>query len=394
MFWLSRDSIDIGYTTETGYLETILKETKKSIPTSCTQQIREMILKKKLPAPPSLDGTKTGLKKYITDNITFPSSKEVRKASGFVTFLLGVNENGSIDSIQQMKSTLKKPFLQIVSEVLENMPVWKKSDTVTGRVKYNYTIRVYFYIESKHNKRFIVSAGKPKMISLCAPDTVSALAFHYNLPIYDTTVLSVFNRHTDWNNMVIVGDLTGSMSPYTAQLIVWYQLVLNGEKNKVKYFNFFNDGNSKMDDKKMIGSTGGIYGGTAQTIDQLNQLITKTMNAGSGGDLPENNMEALIDAIKKNPDCKELVMVADNWATPRDMTLLKYVNRPVKIILCGTYGSINPAYLDIARATHGSVYTIENDITDLAKLSEGQTIQVGTETFRITNGKFVKVSKS
>jgi len=61
--------------------------------------------------------------------------------------------------------------------------------------------------------------------------------------------------------------------------------------------------------------------------------------------------------------------------------------------VCGGESGINPQYLDLARTTGGSVHTIENDITDLSKLNEGQQVNIGSFTYRIQGGKFVSVSK-
>ena len=132
----------------------------------------------------------------------------------------------------------------------------------------------------------------------------------------------------------------------------------------------------------------------ASTMYELELLAYQTMDNGTGGDLQENNIEALIYAIKNGPDCREVFMMSDNLETPRDMSLLRYVNKPVRVILCGTANGINPAYLDIARATHGSVHTIESDITNLTTVQEGGTIKIDGQTFKLQRGRFVRVAKA
>jgi hypothetical protein len=47
--------------------------------------------------------------------------------------------------------------------------------------------------------------------------------FDYGNYFQDTTVSAVLNRNKDWNKMLINCDLTGSMSPYSTQLLVWHQ---------------------------------------------------------------------------------------------------------------------------------------------------------------------------
>jgi hypothetical protein len=208
-------------------------------------------------------------------------------------------------------------------------------------------------------------------------------------PLRDSTVLKVMNRNREWNEMLIVCDVTGSMSPYTSQVLLWQNL--NMKKKRVKNFVFFNDGDNMPDDKKVIGKTGGIYDTTAQTIDGVIASATKAMRSGFGGDGPENNVEALLYGNRKHPDCDQVVMIADNGATPRDLILAKELKKPVKIILCGTKFGINTAYLDLARTCGGSVHTIEEDILNMADLKEGDILTIGKETFEVRGGKFTKI---
>ncbi|MCH2085530.1 MAG: hypothetical protein MK226_24320, partial [Saprospiraceae bacterium] len=69
------------------------------------------------------------------------------------------------------------------------------------------------------------------------------------------------------------------------------------------------------------------------------------------------------------------------------------IDRPVRIILCGTQFGINKQYLDLARATKGSVHTIEKDISNLMNLREGEKITISGRTFVIENGKFIELKK-
>lgn len=204
----------------------------------------------------------------------------------------------------------------------------------------------------------------------------------------DSAVSAVLNRNcSSWKNIMIVGDLTGSMSPYSAQLLTWYKK--NSSMMPVKRFVFFNDGNRMADADKMPGQTGGIYSGPGDSFSEVMKLAEKTMRSGGGGDIPENNLEALLFAIDDCSDCEAIVMVADNLASPRDMKLLSKITKPVKVIVCGAQMGINPDYLDIARATGGSVHLIDEDITDLSSANEGDSVQVGKQTFTLKRGRFV-----
>lgn len=186
--------------------------------------------------------------------------------------------------------------------------------------------------------------------------------------------------------MLVVTDLTGSMSPYTAELLLWFRLAQN--TGRVEHLVFFNDGDGKSDSLKVLGKTGGLYDIRPESFEEIAKLANQVVEKGNGGDEPENNVEALLYGLKVCPECEEVIMISDNWATPRDIALLKKLTKPVRVILCGTEEGINPDYLNLARDTGGSVHTIKEDIDDLLNLNEGQEIKIGKETFIIKNGKF------
>jgi hypothetical protein len=206
------------------------------------------------------------------------------------------------------------------------------------------------------------------------------------IDIKDSVVLSVLKRNKDWKDMPVVCDVTGSMYPYITQTLIWYKL--NCRATNAQQYTFFNDGDNTPDNMKLIGHSGGIYTGRALSYDSIENAMFKAMRNGTGGDSPENNIEALMQAISKFPQCKELVMIADNLANVKDISLLSKVNRPVHIILCGSYTGINVEYLNIARATGGSVHTIESDITNLMELNEGEYFVFKGQKFKVEKGRF------
>lgn len=209
--------------------------------------------------------------------------------------------------------------------------------------------------------------------------------------VSDSTILKTLERNKDWQEMLVVSDVTGSMTPYTAQLILW--LKLNTKDKRAKHFTFFNDGDRKPDGRKDIGKTGGIYSISSNDYQKVAEKAIEAMKNGSGGDMQENDIEALIQGIKDCPECKNIVLIADNFAPVRDAELLKQVKRPIKIILCGTSMGINPQYLDIARATGGSIHTMETDLDNLLKKNEGEVVELDGKKYKIVKGKFVLVKE-
>lgn len=208
----------------------------------------------------------------------------------------------------------------------------------------------------------------------------------------DNVVTKVLNRNK-WSEKLIVCDLTGSMDPYAGQLAAWYQL--NYKKETNLQFIFFNDGDNKNDAEKKIGNTGGIYYQHSKGLDSLIALMSNVQAHGNGGDCPENNMEALISGVKMADPYKELVMIVDNNAPVKDLSLLKNFNKPVHIILCGSQnGGVLLDYFLIAWKTKGSIHTMEEDLTKIAGMSEGETIVVGGITYKIMGGEFVRITKT
>lgn len=203
----------------------------------------------------------------------------------------------------------------------------------------------------------------------------------------DSTVLTVFERN-NWTEMLITADLTGSMSPYIAQVLLWFKL--NNIDQRAKYFMFFNDGNSTPDEEKKVGKTGGLYQSAATDYETIEALAYKTIRGGDGGDWQENDIEALYFGIQNCPNCKDIILIADNDSPVRDWRMMTMIKRPVRVILCGVEGDyLNPQYLNLARTTKGSVHTIEKDITNLMEINEGESIEVNGVTYKIYKGNFV-----
>jgi hypothetical protein len=205
---------------------------------------------------------------------------------------------------------------------------------------------------------------------------------------HDDIVEKVMTRN-QFKNPLIFCDVTGSMSPYMAQLRLWF--IANSKTNPTSQFVFFNDGDGKLDSQKKTGETGGIYYSPAVTSDSLLASMSYASSRGSGGDCPENNMEALIKGVKlaKKP-FTDIVMIADNNAPVKDISLLPGFNRPVHIICCGGNGNyVHPHYLLIAWKTKGSVHTAGADYNNIGNLKDGETIRIGTTDYRLMKGEFI-----
>lgn len=206
----------------------------------------------------------------------------------------------------------------------------------------------------------------------------------------DSTLLKVFNRNEEWKDMLVVCDVTGSMAPYTAQLLLWIKA--NQTLRSMKNIVFFNDDDEKSNNQTKRKDTSGMW-----TISSYNykKVLATAVEAMEKGAHIENNLEAVCLAIEEFPEDKhKVLMIADNWEDPCDMHLLKYLkekNIPVRIIVCGVEDTFNTKYLEIAHATGGSIHTMEDDLTNLASMRDGTTFKIGQIKYKISKGKFYQV---
>tara|TARA_B100000809_G_scaffold57505_2_gene53634 strand:- start:8208 stop:9488 length:1281 start_codon:yes stop_codon:yes gene_type:complete len=212
--------------------------------------------------------------------------------------------------------------------------------------------------------------------------------FFYLQSLYkDTTVLGAFNRNKNWTNFIVATDVTGSMSPYSAQVFVW--LKQQAENKTAQYFVFFNDGDEKRSNKKKPLETKGIYITKNKNIDAVINTATKCMRSGSGGgEGLENDIEAIIDGIKHYPEADQIILVADNMEGMRDYKFINQIKKPVRVIICGAGNRINVTYMDLARQTNGSVHTKHTDVVNLKSYKNGDYFFIDEREYLFQNGTF------
>jgi hypothetical protein len=222
-------------------------------------------------------------------------------------------------------------------------------------------------------------------------DTVAPISppdFFYMQSLYqDSTVLNAFERNQNWKNFIVVTDVTGSMSPYSAQVFVW--LKGQASASQAQYFVFFNDGDEKPSRRKKPLETKGIYISENSTIDKVMSTATKCMKNGSGGgESMENDVEAIIDGLKQYPKANGVILVADNLEIMRDYKYIDKISVPVHVILCGANNRVNVQYLDLARTTKGTLHTATSDITNLQEFKNGEHFFIDGKEYMYQNKKF------
>lgn len=199
-----------------------------------------------------------------------------------------------------------------------------------------------------------------------------------------TAVFNVLERNTSKPKAFVV-DATASMYPYTTDLLKWVKVTKR--EDPLKYV-FFNDGDDKKTKDKWIGSTGGIYTVFTKDFNEVKNTLFESMRNGGGGDLQENNIEALLSL---NAGSDTVIMIADNLSFPRDIDLIDQFQGYLSVILCGTKPGINTDYLDLGRRYNISLHTSESDLNDLESVNIGEIINIDGHQYQLTYQGFEQV---
>lgn len=212
--------------------------------------------------------------------------------------------------------------------------------------------------------------------------------FFYDQSLYqDSTVLNSFSRNKNWKNFIVVTDVTGSMSPYIAQVFMW--LREQTEQTNTQGFVFFNDGDNKPSNRKKPLETEGVYMANNSSTEEVMAMAAKCMRKGSGGgENLENDIEAILLGVEEYNKIDEIILVADNRESMRDYKFIEKVKKPVHVILCGSEHRVNIQYLDLARQTKGTVHTSKNDIIALDKFSNGERFFIDEFEYLYENEQF------
>ena len=205
----------------------------------------------------------------------------------------------------------------------------------------------------------------------------------------DTVVYTVMNRVLEkLVDYVVVQDVTGSMHPYLTQTLLYLRKHVTA--NNTEKFVFFNDGDSKPDGP--IGYSGGCYYVSSDKASEIEEMAFEAMKHGRGGKPPENDVEAILYGIKKFPNCKGVVLIADNFSRVRDYNLiprLMQLGKPVRIVVCGIIEGevVNLDYINLAKYTNGSIHTMKEDIVGLGSKKNGDIFKIGSQYFMMEKNR-------
>lgn len=326
--------------------------------------------------------------KFIPHGYASNIEKGVYGASGIEPKMLS-KKTCMIDTVLTVKSfTIKKKKKKIpgqyfpLSKAKQKQGITYTNKTILNRkpyyIKIPDTTFVYDSAFISLDTSYIIAREDPPVIDM---DCLKGM--HRS----DSVVMIALGKLKDFKHTVLVEDLTSSMNPYTEQTLLWRRITV--ASTDLSKFVFFNDGDGERDDRKVIGKTGGVYFVNSDNVDTVENKVKMVMMNGDGGDCPENNIEAILKAVQSCPGY-HILMIADNNAPIKDLILLSQLHVPVDIILCGvTNGRIQSDYMNLARATGGTIYTMDQELKAEFMAAEGTRVQIGDQHFIIQNGQFV-----
>ena len=338
--------------------------------------------------PTQFKGGEDKLKTYLRGVLLSSPPPPGCKCQGQINLKFTIDTLGKL-KFSKIASGIGSPCDEIALKCLQNMPDWEVGRVNGDAILTNFMLPIQFKpgkCQGEPGDLINNSTYFPHSNSVLDKAIPPPIGFERLDKSAEEVVTTTLDKHF-WKNAVLVVDVTASMAPYLAQTMKW--LKKNMAKGNFSQAFFFNDGDGRMDYNKPLGHTGGIYQTDCSSFDQVRETLLKACN--NGGDKSENNVEALLRAQEFCPKCESLVMIADNMATPRDLELIPQLRLPVHIILCASRYSPNPRYLDIAKATGGSVHTLSGESPELKNLTEGQELRIGLFAFRWKEGKFEKV---
>lgn len=289
-------------------------------------------------------------------------------------------------NFDKLNTNRVKKMLGFVPDLLQKKEVVWKLIKQTDTRNYDHAVKMFHGVAVRFEEEKITSK------TLVNREIEKIKSYVFNGTFKDSVVFKVMERNKKkWKNVLIVGDWTGSIYPFSSQILNWHKL--NLKNNPIKHFVFFNDGDDKKDKEKKIGETGGIYFTKTNDLIHVLDVMMQALQNGTGGDVPENDIEAILAGIEKYQDIDEVVLIADNNSPIRDIKLTPQITKPVRVILCGVDGGrVNPQYVNLAKYTKGSLHTIEEDIDNLATMQPNDILKIGSRIFRLKpNGFFMMV---
>lgn len=334
------------------------------------------------------EGGDQALLEHIQANLNLPNEVWKERKDFWANFSVVIDENGRPNA-PVFEDAYGKSIEKAIKDAISAMPSWT-AKSINGKAV-NDTIQFEWRISySPQLKGMYLKNGNPPILShelndIAGDPTQSSLIKTADIVL--NPVYLAFEKLPENEKLAIVMDVTGSMANHIISASFW--ISENIDQLPFTSFTAFNDGDGIRDDEKIIGSTGGIY--YTAYMSEFRSSIRTAMQNGNGGDYPENDIEAILYASRKDANATGILLVADNMSAVKDFELLSKVELPVSVLPCGLTGSINQNYLDIVYRTGGKIY-YNDQVIDLQKLSKGDTFKIRKTTY-VHSGRRVEAVK-
>lgn len=300
-----------------------------------------------------------------------------------------VEENGAITNIE-IEGTQPERIETAIRRSLTEMPKWTPAmrDSVPVESKVDLELRVSYSVSV--NGMYLMNGSRPAFdINLLMEKPVELTSSYDGITaqqifLKSSPVYKGMEALDPFEKSALVMDVTGSMTDNVAALKRW--ITAHQDSLKFTSFTFFNDGDGKETRKKKIGETGGVY--HTFNVASINDLITQTMEKGSGGERPENDVEAILFAQKTDTICDVILLVADNYSEVRDLSLIPKINKKVNVLMCSGRGAVRVDYLLLAKET-GGYLLFKGERIELSGLQNRDVLSVGNYQYDYIGGAFI-----
>lgn len=329
-------------------------------------------------------GGDQALSDHIKMNFNTPDDVWKNRKDFWAKFDLILDENGEVESVE-FKENYGKDTEKSIEKMVSQMDPWeiKKVNGTPMKDTVNFEMRVSY---SPQLKGMYLKNGQPPTLNHTNNNHTEMTVEEKRKSgkiIMESPLFNSLNLLKDEEDMTLLVDVTGSMSTNIAAIKFW--LKMNEKKFPFTHFILFNDGDDKKDHEKKEGSTGGIY--LTKFYSEFNETVRTAMTNGNGGDFPENDIEAILYAQRKNPRNKNYLLIADNMSNVKDYGLLNKVEGKVSIIPCSLNKYIHQHYLNIVYRTGGKIY-YNGEAFNLSEMKRNDKIKIKKQTY-IFNGKQV-----
>ncbi len=328
------------------------------------------------------------LYKYFKNNLPAGGPVSTNRNDLWVPFTMTVDEKGKIKDIkfkEEPKDYIKEQILNLLHEMPDWNPATRNGKPVASevnleiRISYSHHVRGMYYRDGK-KPNFTQEEVARQTMKEAAPDDQTQERIE---AVEKSAVFRSMEEVITKERVAMVMDVTTSMSLHLASMNWW--VANSADSLNVVHYTFFNDGDNIEDRKKKSGKTGGIYHG--HELKDLPATLMEAMRQGNGGDIIENDFEAVLAAQNHQSNADAVLLIVDNFSDVRDEQLLSQITMKTHVLVAGDVTTVRECYLNLAKATGGDLL-VNGQRIHLGNVKKGGRITIATSTYSYDGKKF------